>query len=532
MADSTASEAVEPPISLETYAFVTAGLADRLELNALLEYRAVDPRDWNQGNEIWVERILDDLDEGAELSLQVDTLRQKAREHWWRPIPPLDDDLRAWLDFQRGLAELSDPIDYLESIPLTAGEIGALARLWGQRFATEPVLIEQARAILAEPLEPVTVPAPPPAKLKARDDQGSLDGTGFFSPFMDDNTLPFAGEKKDELQIAPPLSVPLPKPPVEPGDDLDGTSALGFDVAVFDFPFAAARDEAPAPPPPPLGAPAADPVLIDVSGAVDAGAPEIPASAPPPTPTSEAGLDSTGFLDAASLGLGDELPFADAPDAVPQQQAPSEAGEAARDAIGTTAFLEPGVLDLGPDLPFDDGAVDSASSAAPAAHEAVDQTGFLDASSLGLDDELPFQPGPARPAPAHDSAPHDALGETGFLDTGSIDFSEPLPIQQSDTQHSPHATPARSTAPAFDVNQRLMQELPHTLAHFAAISVEIELAPRDASQILSRYQLDSHSHAQLDHALRSLIAANPSAAAAWREACATYRAWRASSNRG
>ena len=158
----TAAETIVEGVSLESYAFMTAGLADGLALDDLLEHQRLDPSAWDRADEAWGEVLLEDLEHEMELTFALDEAQRKAREVWVRPIPPLDSDLRAWLDFLRGLGGLEDVMAHLAAIPLSASDLGRLQRQWAAKMTEDPALMETASAILATPAEPVEVPSPGP----------------------------------------------------------------------------------------------------------------------------------------------------------------------------------------------------------------------------------------------------------------------------------------------------------------------------------------------------------------------------------
>ena len=272
----------EGEVTLAHYALVTAGLADGIALEALLEHVEVSANRWAEAELVWTQRMVAELAAGCRLALELDAMQQEAREIWRRPIPPLDEDLKAWLDFQRGLAEHDDPPAYLESIPLRVGDLGMLQRLWSGRMAKEPQLVAQAASILTQPAELVRVPPPPPTRLPAR--VHDVDSTGFLSALIDREALglPFAG-KTDEVKVAPALSVPLPKPPAQ--DGLDGTAWLSALVADGGLPFVTSNKEHSEPTPAPRGAKA---VALDKVLFVDAPASAAVATPSPPSPVAAA----------------------------------------------------------------------------------------------------------------------------------------------------------------------------------------------------------------------------------------------------
>src|SRR5690606_5262427 len=87
----------DAPVSLEDYAFVSAAVSDGLPPEDALAHRGVDPNAWARAELYWLDRLIDDVASGTgELTLALGELSARARTHWARPVPPLDDDLRSW----------------------------------------------------------------------------------------------------------------------------------------------------------------------------------------------------------------------------------------------------------------------------------------------------------------------------------------------------------------------------------------------------------------------------------------------------
>ncbi|RLB61809.1 MAG: hypothetical protein DRI90_10520 [Deltaproteobacteria bacterium] len=477
----------EGAVTLVQYALVTAGVADGIALEALLEYVAVSGNRWAEAELLWSKRMVADLAEGCRLTLELDTLQQEAREIWGRPIPPLDEDLKAWLDFQRGLAEQDDSPAYLESIPLRIGDLGMLQRLWSARMASEPQLAEQAATLLAQPAEPVTVPPPPLPSLPTQ--VSNVDGTGFLAALNDRDALglPFAGNK-DEVKIAPPLSVPLPKPP--PAVDLDGTAWLGTFVAAGGLPFVAAGKA------PSEAAPGQAESLEQVPAATAPTSTGLPASGAAATPPSSAPVsivDETVFGVPATLQA--PLPFDGNALVIAVDDSPA-------DEVGETGFINLDALAARP-LPFD-----------PPKTEIVDET-VMGVPAI-TKEPLPFQPGPAAvPEPTPDE-PHDEAGETAFLDSSALNLGPAHPFDGE--------VPLEQQPLAGSGSLSLLQ--------YAALETEIALTPAEAERAMAACGLDGAGRRTHAEALRQLFEREPQARELWSQARARYLAWRTSSSGG
>lgn len=165
------AERSSPPpqgVSLRQYATVLAGRADGLPLSELLAHAGVDARHWPKAEEAWGERLLDDLEADGPLEEELERHLGEALRSWARPLPPLDGDLRAWLDFERAWAHEADAGALLGRAGMRPIDMTRLQGLWAERFQNDPALTAEALAILAgEPGAPCT-PAPEPARLPPR----------------------------------------------------------------------------------------------------------------------------------------------------------------------------------------------------------------------------------------------------------------------------------------------------------------------------------------------------------------------------
>jgi len=155
-------------VSLEQYALLVAGLADELPLAELLALAEVPAKAWAGAEEAWGERLLDDLDADGPLAEELQARSAEARRRWDRPLPPLDVEIRAWLDFDRAWAREGDDDAFLARFAMRRADMARLADFWSARLDADPELRRQALVILAdEPGEP-PVPRPQPATFPRR----------------------------------------------------------------------------------------------------------------------------------------------------------------------------------------------------------------------------------------------------------------------------------------------------------------------------------------------------------------------------
>lgn len=143
----------DAPIPLEDYAFVSAARADGISLADVLAHRNIDGRQWRRGQTYWDARL--EAEPLSALEQRLLTLQAEARESWRRPLPPLEDDLRSWLDFQRSLAAGPEALARLDELGIVIGDLSRLQAVWQQRLQADHALAERARAIASQPPQPV-----------------------------------------------------------------------------------------------------------------------------------------------------------------------------------------------------------------------------------------------------------------------------------------------------------------------------------------------------------------------------------------
>lgn len=205
MRDAAAAAAVSS-VLLETYSLVTAGLADGIPLEELLEHVEVAEPCWRQADRVWTRRLLEDLSASGKLNVEIDRLQREARRVWARPVPPLDSDLRAWIDFLRTLGAHPDPIGRLETLAIVPSDLARLQESWSSRLQADAELRAELERIVAVAPREVSVPRPARPVLPRR--ARSSDGTTFLVAVKSGETLPFT--PGPAVAPAPPVSVPLP----------------------------------------------------------------------------------------------------------------------------------------------------------------------------------------------------------------------------------------------------------------------------------------------------------------------------------
>jgi hypothetical protein len=181
---------------LAQYAGVLAALAEGHELGRVLAHEGIEAARWPDAERAWAEQLAESAGHGV----LIDTFDEHlavAQDRYGRRLPPLDEDLRAFLDFRRRWAADPDPPALVERVGLRLAEVTRLCRLWSKRTANDPALAEQTQAILRE--EPGYLVLPTPVRLDLPPPPSASE-TAPPEPALDD----------DPADGAPPLFVPLP----------------------------------------------------------------------------------------------------------------------------------------------------------------------------------------------------------------------------------------------------------------------------------------------------------------------------------
>jgi hypothetical protein len=223
-------------VSLDQYAGVTAGVAEAFPLDAVLANEGIDPRVWPRAEEAWADRLASEGETDRALQEVFDERLREARARYGVRVQPLDDDLRAWLDFFRRWSESPDPLALLGGFGLRATDVMQLHQTWSQRLGADPALQKQAQEILAEePGDPVAIttsarvmipnagsfaaPAPRAALPWPRPDDAALGAAGPAGPGRGkgaDDEDP-EDTQLDAAGAPPPLFVAFPGWPVAIG---------------------------------------------------------------------------------------------------------------------------------------------------------------------------------------------------------------------------------------------------------------------------------------------------------------------------
>lgn len=158
-------EVLEVPLSV--YAAVLGYTTESVPLEMSLDHAALTAEEWPAVDAAWTARLAESAMGDGALIEACDQHRFASEAHVERSLPPLDEDLRSWLDFFRAFTAAEDPLGFLEIRRLVEVDLFRLLSLWQARSASEKTLQEATARILAEPPGPIPRVEPRPAALRA-----------------------------------------------------------------------------------------------------------------------------------------------------------------------------------------------------------------------------------------------------------------------------------------------------------------------------------------------------------------------------
>ncbi|WP_437646550.1 hypothetical protein [Sorangium sp. So ce362] len=507
-------------VSLAQYAGVEAGSATGLALDVVLANERIDPAAWPDAEEGWTEQILEEEDENEPLLQAYEERLAEAQERYGRRVPPLDTDLKAWLDFVRRWSADDDPNALLGRLELHASDVVRLHRTWAKLMAQDPALAERAKGILSQ--EPGDLPAiaPEPVTPKPFEPEYVWSTT---VPLLvvfernDENDEDDEDNEDDEdaLDDFPPLFAPLPQwlsggvrvqqaPParIDGGESRAPPERAAIGRSVLPF---AERQESP------WSAPVPD-NRQDTS---------LPFGAPPTMAATSSG-DAPGETTLAStpspfrMPFASNLPHADKTPGAETSPAALHAEQIARAAAPASSTL-------------DDASAHTAilSMAGPATPSFANPLPFVTnpvapmqiPAAVRLDVSPPPQPLP-RPAPEREL-------DATVVGVRISPFSNPLPFAQGSALSA--STPAQSPpvpeaqippsalgAPEQDGAQDGAPAL--SLAQYASLCAELAVAPHARDATFRRYGLGTpRQQTIVDRAWQTRLLRNP----------VEYREWQA-----
>ena len=249
-AQSFSSPAPEPHLrglSLARLAGVDAGLAEGITIDRVLANEGVSSEVWRRAEPGWRARLDEDADEEGPLTAAYDARLATAQARYGRPLPPIDDDLRAWLDFVRRFAEASEPIALLAELRLRPTDLVRAHRRWSSAFEVNAALREQAEILLGEPPGPMPKLEPGESVLRSPPPEGAHEEVTApkheedeDEDDEDDEEDEDEEDEDDDHDEEPPLWMPLAGWPTATPKEI-----------VTSAPIAHAASAIPAPPKPP-----------------------------------------------------------------------------------------------------------------------------------------------------------------------------------------------------------------------------------------------------------------------------------------
>lgn len=262
----------EPPIPLESYAAVIAGLGAGLPLVRALDLAGVRPADWDAGSNHWQSAI----DESAASDLTVlvafDAALLAARRRFEPTFEPIASDALAWAQFRRHFATAVDPPAFLAEKGLSLALHARMEADWVNKLAEDEALAAAFARHMESPLaECPALTVTPPALLRAdaakplpAEEEEAPRTLPIGAPSVPAAlpptsvpvrapALPFGLPSQNPPSVAPiPISSAPKKAPAAP---LDSTGELPKDliarIAKGQLPFARNPAATAKPPPPP-----------------------------------------------------------------------------------------------------------------------------------------------------------------------------------------------------------------------------------------------------------------------------------------
>lgn len=149
--DGDAADPVVAGVPLSRYVAVYAATSEGFPLEDVLVHEGLDPACWPSVDTAWAREMLKSAEGDLALIDEHDRRLLEAQERFRRRVTPLDDDLRAWLDFYRIWTADPEPLVRLAAWKLGRNDVLRIHRRWGERMDQDGTLRAQAFTILQEP---------------------------------------------------------------------------------------------------------------------------------------------------------------------------------------------------------------------------------------------------------------------------------------------------------------------------------------------------------------------------------------------
>jgi hypothetical protein len=202
-------------LPLRQYVAVYAAVGEGFPLETVLAHEELDMETWGDVDRAWSDAIVESVETDLELVEAHDSLLIEAQDRYWRAIPPLSEELGAWLDFYRHVAAHEDAFAFLAEVKLRPVDLTRLHRHWSDRIALEEARRQEALEILQREPGPLPSIAPEPQKLAPR-----VGGAKKVAPPV---ALPRGAPPPSSAEAElPPLLAPMPPPPIVAATPLAG----------------------------------------------------------------------------------------------------------------------------------------------------------------------------------------------------------------------------------------------------------------------------------------------------------------------
>jgi hypothetical protein len=155
-----------PIVPIELYAAVVAALGEGYPLAAVLEHEGLSLDAWETADEQWALRLQGSAEGDLSLFDALDRALVAQRVRFSRALEPLDEDLDAFLAFQRHIVVAAQPTARLAAHGLSLGDWTRLQERWAERLVADADVRMRIAAALSSPdMPPLPTVRPEPRKM-------------------------------------------------------------------------------------------------------------------------------------------------------------------------------------------------------------------------------------------------------------------------------------------------------------------------------------------------------------------------------
>jgi hypothetical protein len=201
-----ADDPVVDGVPLSAFAAVRAFTVEGIPLETSLAHVGIASQSWPAVEAAWEGRLAkgEATDDRGLADAYAEHLTA-ARAQVIRPLPPLDEDLRAWLDFMCAFGAGGDALGFLAARGMTESDVFRLLSIWKERLKDEAVR-KQYDEIAGSPPGPAPEVRPEPPRLDP-------SKAAAAPPLVAAPPAAPADVPAPEAQpTPPPFSMPLPVP--------------------------------------------------------------------------------------------------------------------------------------------------------------------------------------------------------------------------------------------------------------------------------------------------------------------------------